>query len=344
MSVLDKLLKNTTIEQSNTLEDSEFFVPEDFIQTQVPMVNVALSGRLDGGLTSGTTMFAGPSKNFKTAFAMLLLRAFLDKYPEGACLFYDSEFGAPLAYFESFGIDKKRVIHVPVTDIEQLKFDLMKQLNELTEDDKVLIVIDSIGNLASKKEVEDALEQKAVADMTRAKQLKSLFRMVTPHLNIKSIPMVVVNHTYLELASHPRTIVGGGTGSYYSADNIFIIGRQQDKNEATKEIEGYDFIINVEKSRFVREKSKIAVSVSFEHGISTWSGLMDVALESGHVINPKQGWYQRKGEEKNLRLKDTNTREFWEPILQDKVFQKFVEDKYQVAQGSILQNLGDENE
>jgi len=210
MNVLDKLLKNTTIEQTNTLEDSEFFEPEDFIQTQVPMVNVALSGRLDGGLTSGTTVFAGPSKNFKTAFAMLLMRSYMDKYPEGAALFYDSEFGAPLAYFDSFGIDRKRVIHVPVTDIEQLKFDLMKQLNELTEDDRVLIVIDSVGNLASKKEVDDALDMKAVADMTRAKQLKSLFRMVTPHLNIKGIPMVVVNHTYLELSTHPRAIVSGG--------------------------------------------------------------------------------------------------------------------------------------
>ncbi len=36
----------------------------------------------------------------------------------------------------------------------------------------VIIVVDSVGNLASKKEVDDALEGKSVADMTRAKQMK----------------------------------------------------------------------------------------------------------------------------------------------------------------------------
>jgi RecA/RadA recombinase len=134
----------------------------------------------------------------------------------------------------------------------------MKQLEGIDRGDRVMIIIDSIGNLASKKEVEDALEGKSVADMSRAKQVKSLFRMVTPHLNLKDIPMVVVNHTYKEIGMFPKDIVGGGTGSYYSADNIFILGRQQEK-EGT-EIVGYNFIINVEKSRYVKEKSKIPVN------------------------------------------------------------------------------------
>ena len=103
--------------------------------------------------------------------------------------------------------------------------------------------------------------------------------------------MIVVNHTYKEIGMFPKDIVGGGTGSYYSADNIFILGRQQEK-EGT-EITGYNFIINVEKSRYVKEKSKIPVSVSFDGGISKWSGLLDIALDSGHVIKPSNGWYSR---------------------------------------------------
>jgi RecA/RadA recombinase len=214
-------------------------------------------------------MWAGPSKHFKTAFSLLMAKSYLDKYPDSALLFYDSEFGTPQSYFDSFGIDTKRVLHTPITDIEQLKFDIMQQLQGLERDDRVIIVVDSIGNLASKKEVEDALEQKSVADMSRAKQVKSLFRMVTPHLNLKNIPMIVVNHTYMEIGMFPKAIVGGGTGSYYSADNIFIIGRQQEKEG--QEIIGYNFIINVEKSRYVKEKAKIPVTVSFEGGISRFS-------------------------------------------------------------------------
>ena len=87
----------------------------------------------------------------------------------------------------------------------------MRQLKNIERGEHVMIVVDSIGNLASKKEVEDALEQKAVADMSRAKQLKSLFRMITPHLTLKDIPLVAVNHTYMEIGMFPKAVVGGGS-------------------------------------------------------------------------------------------------------------------------------------
>ena len=341
MSTLDKIKKNSSVKESAILSKSKFFTNKDMITTSVPIINVALSGKLDGGLTPGLTMWAGPSKHFKTAFSLLMAKSYLDKYKDAALLFYDSEFGTPQSYFDSFGIDTNRVLHTPLTDIEQLKHDVMQQLTQLERGDKLIIVIDSIGNLASKKEVDDAVEGKSVADMSRAKQVKSLFRMVTPHLNLKDIPMVVVNHTYMEIGMFPKAIVGGGTGSYYSADNIFIIGRQQEK-EGT-EVVGYNFIINVEKSRYVKEKSKIPVTVSFDGGISRWSGLLDIAIESGHVIKPSNGWYSKvdketgEVEDKKYRIKDTDTKDFWLPIITSKSFQTYVEEKYRVAAAEIMQ-------
>lgn len=336
MSILDKIKKNTTIKDSAILSESKFFTKKDMIPTSIPIINVALSGRLDGGLTPGLTMWAGPSKHFKTAFSLLMAKSYMDKYEDAALLFYDSEFGTPQSYFESFGIDMNRVLHTPITDIEQLKFDIMQQMNGIERNERIMIVIDSIGNLASKKEVEDAMDGKSVADMSRAKQLKSLFRMVTPHLNLKDIPLIVVNHTYKEIGLYPKDIVGGGTGSYYSADNIFILGRQQEK-EGT-DVVGYNFIINVEKSRYVKEKSKIPVSVSFDGGISKWSGLLDLALESGHVIKPSNGWYQKKSEEQKFRVKDTETKEFWMPILMDKTFYDFVKNKYSMGTTDMIKS------
>jgi RecA/RadA recombinase len=346
MSILEKIKKNSSIKDSAILSKSKFFTDKDMIPTSVPIINVALSGRLDGGLTPGLTMWAGPSKHFKTAFSLLMAKSYLDKYPDAALLFYDSEFGTPQSYFDTFNIDTDRVLHTPLTDIEQLKSDIMQQLSNVTRGDHLIILVDSIGNLASKKEVDDALEGKTVADMTRAKAVKSLFRMVTPHLSIKDIPMVVVNHTYKEIGMFPKDIVGGGTGSYYSADNIFILGRQQEK-EGT-EVVGYNFIINVEKSRYVKEKSKIPVSVSFTGGISRWSGLLDLALESGNVIKPSNGWYSKvdletgEVEEKKYREKDTDTKEFWMSIVTSKTFRDFVETKYKVASTEIMQG-GEEN-
>ena len=210
MSLIEKLKKNSTIKDTAILNNSKFFGTKDLIQTAVPALNVALSGRLDGGLTPGLTVFAGPSKHFKTAFSLLLAKSYLDKYDDAVVLFYDSEFGTPQAYFDTFNIDTSRVVHTPITDIEQLKHDVMQQMNGFERGDHVIVVVDSVGNLASKKEVDDALDGKSVADMTRAKQMKSLFRMVTPHLTIKDIPMVVVNHTYQEIGMFPKAVVSGG--------------------------------------------------------------------------------------------------------------------------------------
>jgi intein/homing endonuclease len=125
-------------------------------------------------------------------------------------LFYDSEFGSPQSYFETFGISPDRVLHTPIANVEELKFDLVSQLENIDRGDRVVVVIDSIGNLASKKELEDTLNEKSVADMSRAKALKGLFRMVTPYLTMKDIPLLAINHTYKEIGLFPKDVVGGG--------------------------------------------------------------------------------------------------------------------------------------
>ena len=334
-SIMDKLKKNSKIKLSAPLATSKFFGTKTKIDTGVPMVNVALSGDIDGGLVSGLTVLAGPSKHFKTSFALLMAAAYQRAHKDAVVLFYDSEFGSPQSYFETFGIDTERVLHTPITNVEELKFDLIHQLEELDEKDKVCIVIDSIGNMASKKELDDALSEKGVADMTRAKALKGLFRMCTPYLTMKDIPMLAINHTYKEIGLFPKDIVSGGTGIMYSADNVWIIGRRQ--NKTGTEITGYDFIINVEKSRFVREKSKVPVSVSWSGGIEQWSGLLDLAIAGGYVIKPSNGWYQRVNKETGeildgkLREKDTMTSEFWTPIFETTDFKTFVKESYQIG-------------
>ena len=347
MSIMDKLKKNSKVKQTSVLSESKFFNNKDMIPTEVPMINVALSGDMNGGLAPGLTVLAGPSKHFKTSFALIMASAYLKKYPESVLLFYDSEFGSPQTYFETFGIDTSRVLHTPITNVEELKFDMIGQLEALDRDDKVVIVIDSIGNLASKKEMEDAINEKSVADMSRAKALKGLFRMCTPYLAMKNIPLIAVNHTYQEIGLFPKAIVSGGTGIYYSANNIWILGRRQ--NKTGTEVTGYDFIINVEKSRYVKEKAKIPISVSWEGGVERWSGLLDIALAGNYVAKPSNGWYCRvnreTGEllEPKVRLKETITSEFWKPILAETDFAEYIKNGYQIGGNSIIE-FDDEGE
>jgi RecA/RadA recombinase len=341
---MDKLKSNSKVKQTEVLSDSKFFNEKDVATTSVPMMNVALSGDIDGGIASGLTVLAGPSKHFKTSFALIMASAYLDKHKDAVMLFYDSEFGSPQAYFEQYNIDTSRVLHTPITNVEELKFDLIGQLEGLSRGDKVIVVIDSVGNLASKKELDDAINEKSVADMSRAKALKGLFRMTTPYLAMKNIPLVAVNHTYMEIGLFPKAIVSGGTGIYYSADNIWILGRQQDK--VGTEIKGYHFVINVEKSRYVKEKSKIPISVSWDGGVQSHSGILSVALDGGYVAKPSNGWYCRvdrdTGEllDPKVREKDTLSPEFWKPILEDTDFKEFVKGKFAIG-GNLSNELAD---
>lgn len=312
--------------------ESKIFGKNEIVPTDIPMLNVALYGNFAGGLSPGMLQIVGDSKMFKTGFSLVLAKAFQDKYEDGVILFYDSEFGSPPQYFENLGLDMNRVIHTPIQDIEELKFDLVSQMDNFERGDHVMIIIDSIGGLASKKEVEDALDQKSVADMTRAKAMNSLFRIITPKLVIKHIPLLAVNHVYDEIGPmYPKKIVKGGKQNYLSSNDIWIVSRRQDKDQKTKEINGYDFVITIEKSRYVKEQSKIPITVSWENGIFKYSGLFELAMEAGLITSPTKGWYKIGNSETNVRKSEIEEDdELLSSLLEDDYFKEFVEEKYKV--------------
>jgi hypothetical protein len=212
-TLLEKMLSTGSTKSSAVLSSSPFFNAKEAIPTDLPILNIAFSGSIDGGLLPGLTVVAGVSKSFKTLLSLYCMKAYLDKYPEGIALLYDSEFGITPEYIESIDIDIDRVVHIPVKDVEELKFDMVQKLDAIGKKDKVFIMIDSVGNLASKKELEDAQNEKSVADMSRAKSLKSLFRIITPYLTTKGIPCLAVNHVYLEQCLAGDTLVKTNRGS-----------------------------------------------------------------------------------------------------------------------------------
>lgn len=340
-----KLLKGTKIKDADTLSDSKLFNEKATIPVSIPLLNIALSGDLDGGLRPGLLSIAGPSRHFKSSYALLMAAAYMKKYDDGVVLFYDSEFGSSAQLFSAFGIDPERVVHIPITNIEELKFDIMQKFDNSNDDgikrgDHVFIYIDSIGNLASVKEVTDAQEGNAAADMSRAKALKSLWRMVTPHLTIKDIPIVAINHTYDEQKMYGKTIMSGGQGGMLSSDGVWIIGKSQEKDGT--ELLGYTFTVNIEKSRYVREKSKFKVLVKFDGGISKYTGILDLALEAGEVIKPKNARFQLIDKETGetigdiVKEEDTQNEAFLGIVLKRESFKQWVRDNFKIAQAQMV--------
>lgn len=333
---MEKIMKNSPTKHSSILANSIFFKEKDNIPTDLPILNIAFSGSPRGGLSSGLTVLAGQSKSFKTMLGLYCVKAYLEKYPDAVCVFYDSEGGVTPEYLDSNGIDSKRVFHVPIEHIEMLKFDMVKTLKGIERSDKVIMMIDSIGNTASLKELEDAENEKSVAEMQRAKSLKALFRMVTPSLISKDVPCISVAHTYETMTLYSKSVISGGTGLMYSANQAFIISKAQEK-EGT-DLAGWKFTINIEKSRYVKEKSKLPFSVFYDSGIYKWSSLFELALEAGYLIKPKMGWYQKvdpdTGEvfessfrEKQIKADDS----YFKMLLDNDNFVSFVEKKYKLS-------------
>ena len=335
-SLLERMMKTGSTKTSSVLSKSTFFNTKETIPTELPILNIAFSGSLDGGLVPGLTVLAGESKTFKTMTALYCMKAYLEKYADGIALLYDSEFGITPEYIASFDIDTDRVIHIPIKDVEELKFDITQKLQEIGDKERVFIMIDSVGNLASKKEVEDAQNEKSVADMSRAKSLKSLFRIITPYLTTKNIPCLAINHVYKSLELYSKAVVSGGTGIMYSSNQVFIISKAQEKDGT--ELSGWKFTINIEKSRYVKEKSKLPFTVLYDSGIQKWSALFELAMEAGYLVKPKVGWYQlvdpETGEisEKNYRQAEVQKNNEWfEMLVKNDDFKSFVEKKYRLS-------------
>jgi hypothetical protein len=308
MSLLATLKKNTSSPFARSINNS--FIQENTSltwDTEVPMMNVAFSGKMNIGFQSGITVWAGPSRHFKTLYALTQLNAWFKNNhdPDNAvALLYDTEYGITEDYLNQFPYLQKhlnQILHIPVNTLEELRHEASKQVEMLyetyrtdykkapksTEKPNVFILIDSIGQVASNKETKDAVDGSEKADMTRAKMVKSIFRILTSKVKMLGIPTVVVAHTYQTMEMFSKAIVSGGTGIYYSADQIFVLGKSQEKDGT--ELLGYKFTINVEKSRFIRDKSKIGILVHFEKGILKYSGLQDLAKASGLISQCRVG-------------------------------------------------------
>jgi len=130
-------------------------------------------------------------------------------------------------------------------------------------------------------------------------------------------------------------VVSHNTAVTYAPNTIFVIGKSQDKG-SDGELNGWNFTLNVHKSRYVREKSKFPFNVSYEEGIRKYSGMLDMAIELGAVVSPSSGWYSSvdltTGEidPKKWRKKDLDVPEFWDPILSSTEFQTKIAKRYKL--------------
>jgi RecA/RadA recombinase len=256
-----------------------------FISTGVYLVDAAMSGRLlNGGIaTNRISVFAGESGAGKSFMCFSCA-----KHAQKAgysVIYIDTENAIDLEDLPKYGIDnsidKFRLIRSnKVEDVNMLLTQLIDDLKaqklagyELT---KLMIVIDSLGQMASNKEKNDLLKGDLKQDMTKAKALGSLFRSINTDLGYLDIPLLVANHTYLTLDLYPKSVMKGGNGLLYSASVIGMMSKSMlktgDEDDMDLGSSGISVLFKTQKSRLAKPK-KIRFDISFANGMNPYTGL-----------------------------------------------------------------------
>jgi RecA/RadA recombinase len=254
------------------------------IDTGAYILNAALSGTIKGGIPNNKVLcFAGESATGKTFFALGVVKRFLTDNPSGGVFYFDTEAAVTKDMMEERGVDTSRVIISEPESVQQFRHNAIQILdNYIKSDNKppMLMVLDSLGQLSTSKELEDTAEGKETRDMTRAQVLKATFRVLTLKLAKAKVPLIVTNHVYEVVGSYiPTKEMSGGSGLKYTASQIVFLSKKKDKDG--KDVVGNIIKCKMVKSRFTKENKEVEVKLTYDKGLDRYYGLLDLALKYG---------------------------------------------------------------
>ena len=273
---------------------------EQYVDTGSLVFNGLISGSIFGGVSSNKiTAIAGESSTGKTFFSLAVVKNFLDSDPDAYCLYFDTESAISKSLLEDRGIDTTRFVVLNVVTIEQFRTKALKAvdiyLKTKTEDRKpCMFVLDSLGMLSTEKEINDALEDKQVRDMTKSQLVKGAFRMLTLKLGQANIPMIVTNHTYDVIGAYvPTKEMGGGSGLKYASSTIIYLTKKKEKDG--KDVIGNLIKAKTAKSRLSKENKDVTVRLFYDdRGLDKYYGLLDLG-ELGGLWKNVAGRYEMNG-------------------------------------------------
>ncbi len=257
---------------------------QEYISTGIYILNAALSGSLFGGIQSNRiSVFAGDSGAGKSFLCYSVVK---QAQKNGwNCIYIDTEFSIQRNQLPNYGIDisedKFMLIRSNIVeDITKILAQILDQLKEVKmeggEIPKTMLILDSVGLLASRKESDDAIAGAEKTDMSRAKKLASLFRIINGDLGYLNIPMVCTNHVYDEMSLFPKKIMKGGQGLYYSASVVSFLSKAKlkegDEDEMDLGQSGITVTFKTEKNRLAKPK-KVKFDISFVKGCNPYKGL-----------------------------------------------------------------------
>jgi len=314
MDFLKEIVKEVGGEYTKLASDID--ETETYVDTGSYVFNALVSGSIFGGVSGNKiTAIAGETSTGKTFFSLAVVKNFLDTYPDGYCLYFDTEAAITKSLLESRAIDTKRLVVVNVVTIEEFRTKALKAVDlymkkPVEERKPCMFVLDSLGMLSTEKEITDALNDKQVRDMTKSQLVKGAFRMLTLKLGQANIPMIVTNHTYDVIGAYvPTKEMGGGSGLKYAASTIIYLSKKKEKDGT--EIVGNIIKCKTAKSRLSRENQNVEVRLYYdERGLDRYYGILELG-ELGGLWKNVAGRYEINGKKIYAKQILANPEEFF---------------------------------
>lgn len=338
-TALDKINEDSTLLSENCLS-----IVKEFIDTGSMALNVVLSGSLYGGIPKGRiTGLVGPTGSGKSLILSKIIANAQKKDPDTWGVVWDTENAFDPQMANSVGANINKIKVCPVGTIEDCRNQIFTFLDKVEKDPslygKIIIGIDSLGNLASAKELLDAENGKDAVDMgLRAKVFKSLFRVLVHKCAKTNTTIVYTNHIYADPMAMYTSLIkhqSGGKGPEYNASVVIQLAVTQEKIE-DDDIEEYSPLANkvkgvnlralIVKNRGILPFMETTMYLNFRTGLYKYSGLIEMA-EAYKVIN-RQGntYYNINGEKLGFRKAFKNDDDIWEtkilPLLEPIVNEK----------------------
>lgn len=334
MSLSERLKKSCGNEYAQNMAEDNLYETKDYIDSGSVMFNVLLSGYYDKGYPTGRIIsLAGLSATGKSMMGIEAVKMAQLKGFTAIC--FDSEFvWNSKEELVSRNVDLEKFVYVPVDTIESLRSSILNILDELTEDDKVIILIDSLGNLTSESELSMAQENTGKGDVgRRAALVKSLMRTITLKCGLAQIPVIAIQHTYQTIGGmFPQTVVASGSGTLYNSSIIIEFIKSQDKDK-DKKVVGAKIRAKNMKNRFSLEKAEVSFGISFTHGVLRYSGLCEWC-EANKFFKVSGRGYEYQGQKIQ---KSDMTPDFWETLLAGELGKKLTEAfKYQSSTDGLI--------
>ena len=200
----------------SVMAQSNFSEVTEWIDTGNYHLNACVSGDMFKGWPNNRSCsVAGPSGTGKTFLMLNTVREAINMGYN--VVYYDSEAAVDKEQMKKFNIDTTQVNYQPVNTVQEFRTSvttITQKMQEIKRSGgqipKLMLVLDSAGNLATAKEIDDAASGSEKSDMTRSKVLKSIFRIIMTPLADLKIPFLFTNHTYRTQDFISQQIAGGG--------------------------------------------------------------------------------------------------------------------------------------